>query len=340
MRAVIINAPKQIETNTWDSPKPKPGEVLIAVAAAGICAGDMYFFLGKNPYAVYPQICGHEVAGTIVELGDNVDSVKVGDRVAVEPFISCGHCYPCRVGKSNCCINLRIIGVHSPGGYAELVVAPATHVHKLPSELSLIDATFAEPVAVAVQACRRADVKDELVLVLGCGPIGLALIEVARAKGAEVIATDVVESRTKTAFDLGAEIVPAGDQLIETIRQRTNNEGVPIVIEATGNPRAMEMTADLVAEGGRICIVGLVPEGITVKFPGLYFTRKEMTIVGSRASVDCFPEALELLVSGKIQYPKVASLFDMWDAPEIFQQLAVQPDYVSKGVLTIRDEGS
>jgi threonine dehydrogenase-like Zn-dependent dehydrogenase len=293
----------------------------------------MYFFLGKNPYAVYPQVCGHEVAGTIIELGEGVTTLSVGTHAVIEPFLGCGKCYPCRVGKSNCCANLRIIGVHLPGGYAEYVTAPATHVYPVPDGLSLFNATFAEPVAIGVQACRRVEVGAEYVLILGCGPIGLALIEVARARGAHVVATDILESRLEVAQQLGAEPLLADDNLVNTIMQHTNGEGAPVVIEATGSSKAMEQTVDLVAAGGRICIVGLVKKGTPIQMPGLDFTRREMTIVGSRASVNCFPESLHLLASGAIHYPEVATRFDMWDAPGVFRHLADDPGAVQKGVL-------
>lgn len=333
MRAVIINAPKSMETGDWQTPAPGNREVLIAVGAAGICAGDMYFFQGKNPYAVYPQICGHEIAGTIIEVGSDVQGLQSGMRVVVEPFIGCGKCYPCRVGKSNCCANLRIIGVHIPGGYAEYLTAPASHVHLIPDNLSMFEASFAEPVAIGVQACRRGEVGAEYVLILGCGPIGLALIEVARARGAHVVATDIVQSRLDVAEQLGAETLLADDHVLEKVLEQTNGEGAPVVIEATGNAKVMEQTADLVAAGGRIVIVGLVKQGVGVTFPGLDFTRKEMTILGSRASVNCFPESLQLLANGSIHYPKVATKFDLWDAPRIFNQLAENPNLIQKGVL-------
>lgn len=333
MRAVIMNEPHEMHIDNWTTPTPAPEEVLVSVAAAGICAGDMYIYLGKNPYVIYPSVAGHEIAGVVTAVGEGVQGIPVGTRVSVEPFLGCGKCYPCRQGKSNCCANLRIIGVHMPGGYADYVTAPATHVHPVPEKLSLFEATFAEPVAIGVQACRRAQVGAEYVLILGCGPIGLALIEVAKARGATVVATDVIESRLETARMLGAETLMADDNLLKTVLEQTHGEGAPVVIEATGNAKAMEQTVDLVAAGGRICIVGLVKRGTMVSFPGLDFTRKEMTIVGSRASVGCFPESLELLASGKIQYPKVATRFNMWEAPDVFKNLSEHPDSVQKGVL-------
>ena len=129
----------------------------------------------------------------------------------------------------------------------------------------------------------------------------------------------------------------ADKHLLKKVLGQTNGEGAPVVIEATGNPKAMEQTVDLVAAGGRIVIVGLVNRGTKIRFPGLDFTRKEMTVVGSRASVNCFPESLELLASGQIQYPTVATEFSMWEAPQVFAKLARDPVAVHKGVLIRTD---
>jgi len=335
MRAFIINQPYESVIGEWEKPSLEADEVLVEVRAAGICAGDMYAYTGKNPYAVYPAICGHEIAGVIAEVGDAVTGWEPGQQVVVEPFIGCGTCYPCRVGKSNCCANLTIIGAHIPGGYAEYVKAPANLIHKIPQGLNFTWAAFAEPVAIGVQACRRGDVGAEDVLILGCGPIGLACIEVAKARGARVTATDIAPDRLASARAFGAETLPADEHLLERVLEITNGEGFPVVIEATGNPQAMESTVDLVAAGGRIVILGLLKQGVRVSFPGLDITRKEMTIVGSRASVDCFPEALDLMASGAITYPKVATEFSMWDAPQVFADLAENPAMVQKGVLVI-----
>jgi L-gulonate 5-dehydrogenase len=233
-------------------------------------------------------------------------------------------------------MNLKIIGVHQPGGYAEYLTAPAGLVHKVPPGLSLTAASFAEPVAIGVQGCRRGEVNaGETVLILGCGPIGLALIEVARARGATIWAADVLPERLATAARFGAETFAVDDGFVQTILDRTNGEGMPVVMEATGSPQAMEQTVDLVAAGGRIVILGLVKQGVTVSFPGLDFTRKEMTIVGSRASVNCFPEALQLLADGSITYPQIATEFSLWDAPQVFADLAENPGSVHKGVLVL-----
>jgi 2-desacetyl-2-hydroxyethyl bacteriochlorophyllide A dehydrogenase len=334
MRAAIMDAPLQMRVGEWETPRPGPGEVLVSVGAAGICAGDMYLYNGTNPYASYPVIGGHEIAGVVAAAGAGVSGIEPGDRVVVEPFIGCGRCYPCRIGKSNCCANLQIIGIHRPGGFADLVVAPARNIHKVPEGLSMALASFAEPVAIGVQACRRGAVAaGEYVLILGCGPIGLALIEVARARGARPVAVDLVPDRLETARTLGAEVLPAGEGLLQRVLDQTDGEGAPVVIEATGNVKAMEQTVDLVASGGRIVIVGLAKRGVGVTFPALDLTRKEMTIVGSRASVDCFPESLALIASGQITYPRMATEFSLWDAPAVFADLHAHPAKIQKGVL-------
>jgi L-gulonate 5-dehydrogenase len=333
MKALILDAPTNMRVGESSKPVAGPSEVVVQVAAAGVCAGDLLIYRGNNPYASYPIIAGHEMAGVISDIAQDVTGFKLAERVVIEPFISCGKCYPCRVGKNNCCANLHIIGVHSPGGFAEYVKAPAKNIHKVPDGLPLEYASFAEPVAIAVQACRRGEVGNEYVLILGCGPIGLALIEVAKARGARVVATDVLEDRLVMAQALGAETIVSDDKLLAAVLEQTKGEGAPVVIEATGNLKVMEATVDLVASGGRIVIVGLGKKGQSVSFPALDFTRKEMTLLGSRTSVNCFPEALELLASGKIHYPKVATNFSMWEAPELFKKLSDNPAMLHKALL-------
>ncbi|MGH9838187.1 MAG: zinc-binding alcohol dehydrogenase family protein [Blastocatellia bacterium] len=336
MRAVVVDAPESMRVGEWETPRPAAGEVLVAVGAAGICAGDLHIYHGRNPYATFPQICGHEIAGTVAEAGSGVTGIDLGARVVVEPFLGCGQCYPCRMGRSNCCVRLTILGANRAGGYAEFLTAPATHIHQVPAGLDHTLASFAEPVAVAVQACRRGQVTSgDYVLILGCGPIGLALIEVARRRGAEVIATDILPARLEVAARLGAAVLPADDALTKRILDRTNGEGAHVVIEATGNVRALEQAVELVASGGRIVVVGLMKAGVEAKFPALDFTRKEMTVVGSRASVNCFPESLALLASGAIKYPQVASEYSMWEAPGVFAHLAENPAAVNKAVLVV-----
>jgi len=333
MKAAVFDAPRQISIREWETPTPGARDVLIRVKTAGICAGDTYIYQGKNPYAEYPVIGGHEIAGTIEQLGSEVTGLTVGQLVVIEPFLSCGQCYPCRVGKPNCCTHLHIIGVHRPGGYADFVAVPADHIHVVPDGISPTTAVFTEPLTIGIHACRRAGVMSgELVVVLGAGPIGLAIIEAGGDRVGFSVAVDVLNSRLAVAAKLGAEVLPANDHLLSKVLERTKGEGAPVVIEATGNAKAMEATVDLVAAGGRIVIVGLLPKGKMIQLPGLDLTRKEMTILGSRTEIDCFPDALRLLASGEVRYPQFASEFDLWKAGQVFAEITKESCAIHKGV--------
>jgi L-gulonate 5-dehydrogenase len=333
MRAAIFDAPGAIRLAEVATPRPGPGEALVRVGAAGLCAGDLYIFTGRNPYVSYPRIGCHEIAGAVEALGPDTQGPPPGTPVVVDPFVGCGRCYPCRVGKRNCCANLSIVGVHREGGFAEHVVAPVSNLVPIPDGVDAFRAAFAEPVAIGVQGCRRGAVgPEDAVLVLGCGPIGLAIVEVARARGARVFATDLSADRLAMAERLGATPVEGGEGLLDRILAITDGEGMPVVMEATGAVGAIQSTIDLVAAGGRIVILGLVKTGVGVTFPGLDITRKEATILGSRASVDCFPEALDLIATGRIRYPEVATTFPLGEAPAIFARLAADPMALHKAV--------
>ena len=334
MKALVLDAPQQLRVGDWPAPGCGPGDVVIRPLAAGICAGDMQHYSGRNPYTTYPLVCGHEVCGTVAEVGVDVSRFKRGDRVVIEPVVGCGHCYSCRHGKPNCCMNFCLIGLHRQGGYADLCLAPEANVHAVPAGLDPVTASFAEPLTIGIHACRRGQVAaGEYCLILGAGPIGLAILEVARHRGARVVITDINAERLAFARELGAETLLADDQLLPTVLEQTRHEGADVVIEATGNPKAVESTLDLVAPGARVVVVGLVKKGIGVTLPGLDFTRKEVNLLGSRNSVNCFPEAITLLASGAVKYPRVATKIPMWDAVPIFARLHENPAAMHKAVL-------
>lgn len=336
MKALVLEAPERLRAADWPTPRCGPAEVVLKPIAAGICAGDLYLYAGRNPYAKYPLVGGHEVCGVVVEAGAEVTRAKPGDRVVIEPVVPCGRCYPCRISKPNCCENFCLIGLHRPGGFAELTLAPEKSVHLVPARLDPVTASFAEPLTIGIHACRRAQVQaGECVLILGAGPIGLAVLEVAKLRGARVMIADLNEERLAFARELGAQTLKAGGELLDAVRSQTHGEGAPVVIEATGAVPAIQSAMDLVASGGRMVVVGLVKAGVPVSFAGLDFTRKEVSIFGSRNSTNCFPEALALLASGAISYPQVATQFPMGSAVEVFAQLHQNPASIHKGVLVL-----
>ena len=336
MNALVLDAPQQLRVGDWPAPQCGDGDVVIRPIAAGICAGDMQHYAGRNPYTKYPLVCGHEVCGVVTQVGAEVTRAKPGELVVLEPVVGCGRCYSCRHGKPNCCMNFCLIGLHRPGGYAELCVAPERNIHRVPPGLDPVTASFAEPLTIGIHACRRGEVSaGEYCLVLGAGPIGLAILEVAKRRGARVVITDLNAERLANARELGAETLPADDQLLPTVLEQTNHEGADVVIEATGSVPAIQSTIDLVAPGARVVIVGLVKQGVGVTLPGLDFTRKEVNLLGSRNSVNCFPEALELLAGGSVKYPRVATRIPMWEGAETFARLHDNPAALHKGVLIL-----
>ena len=334
MKALVLEGIRQMKLGEWPAPKCGPTDVILRPIAVGICAGDMQHYLGRNPYTKYPLIGGHEICGAVTEVGPQVTRVKRGDLVVVEPVVGCGQCYACRHGKPNCCMNFCLIGLHWPGGFAELCLAPEQNIHRIPAGLDPVAASFAEPLTIGIHACRRGEVKaGEYCLILGAGPIGLAILEVAQHRGARVVITDINPDRLAFARELGAETIKADDKVLEAVLSETNNEGADIVIEAAGTAATIQAAIDLVAPGARVVIVGLPKQNVSLN--GFDFTRKEVNILGSRNSVNAFPEAIALLAGGAIRYPKVATRIPMWDGVPVFAKLDENPAAMHKGVLML-----
>ena len=240
--------------------------------AAGVCAGDLYIYLGKNPYVTYPRVGGHEIAGAVAALGPETAGPASARRSSSSRSSAAGTAIPAASANRTAAPICRSSACIATAALPTTSVAPVDRLHAVPAGLTPFQASFAEPVAIGVQACRRGMVgADDTVLVLGAGPIGLALIEVARARGARVCITDIAAERLATAAELGATPLAGGAGLLDEVMRLTNGEGMPVVIEATGNAKAMESTVDLVAAGGRIVIVGLVKKGASVSLPGPRF---------------------------------------------------------------------
>lgn len=301
MKAAVFSAPFNISVKEVADPQPAPGEALIKVKATGICGGDLHFYDGTHPYTNYPRIYGHEFTGVVESLPAETAGLSVGDRVVIEPLLPCGHCYPCRKGKYNCCVNLKVIGVHTDGGFAEYVAVPVKRLHKLPAAMPFEVAVIIEPYSIGAQCVKRAEVApDETVLVIGAGAIGLTIIDLAKAIGARVIAVDTAPFRIDTARKLGADVVidASRENLNERVLTLTDGEGAGIVIDATGSSKVMENTENLVAAGGIITIVGLTND--KVAFTGINFTKREMTIKGSRNSANIFPSLIDAFKQGNL----------------------------------------
>jgi 2-desacetyl-2-hydroxyethyl bacteriochlorophyllide A dehydrogenase len=280
------------------------------VKACGICGSEIPFYNGIPDYMCkHPWTIGHEMAGVVAQLKGNDTELSVGDRVAIEPLISCGKCYACRVGKYNCCANLKVIGASTPGGFAEYVVAPVHRCHKIPGNMSFPVAALAEPYSIGANILKRGQItKNDLIVVNGAGPIGLTVIDLAKnIHGAKVLVTDIYDGRLARAKEFGADVVvnPTTENVIEKVMEFTSNEGASLVVDATGVQVAIESTQHLVAAGGRIVVVGYTEDDI--KINGILIIKKEITLLGSRNSANLYPYVIQCLTSGKLKIDKFIS---------------------------------
>lgn len=286
MKAVITLAPNQMILNSVDDPVPGPTDVIVRPELVGLCGSDIHFFSGHLKIApkgssLYPRIQGHEFAGTVESVGPQaVGKVEIGARVAAWPLSSCGQCYPCRIGRRSVCDDLELIGIHNDGALAELVRVPVDQTFPV-GDLPAAVGAFVEPMAVAVHGVNRGAVSDgEHVVVLGGGPIGQAVSLAAQARGARVLVGEPIASRRWLAEALGAELTldTAADDVISRVQEWTSGEGAPVVIDATGVPEAIRTAVDLVASAGRLVVLGISDQLVTLPI-GL-FTVKEFDLRG------------------------------------------------------------
>ena len=255
---------------------------IIKIKRIGICGTDLHAFEGTQPYFTYPRILGHELSGELVDF-DGAQGFQVGEPVTFIPYFSCGACITCRTGKPNCCVNMRVCGVHVDGGMVEYLSVPSSSlVHG--EGLSYDALALVEPLAIGAHGVRRAGVqRGEFVLVVGAGPIGLGTMEFARIAGAEVIALDFNESRLKTCRDIlkiDHTINPGTSDVMETLKEITGGDMPSVVIDATGNQQAINGGFQYLAHGGRYVLIGLQKGDITVNHPE--FHKREASLMSSR----------------------------------------------------------
>src|SRR4051812_43279756 len=278
MLTVLCEPPGKLAAEARPRPERQPGEVLLRVRRVGICGTDLHIFTGNQPYLAYPRVMGHEFSG-IVEETDAASALQVGDPVYVMPYLSCGHCVACRQGKTNCCTDIRVLGVHRDGALTELLCVPAAFVHPA-TGVSLDQAAMLEFLAIGAHAVRRGEIAPgQRVLVAGAGPIGLAVMLFARLRGARVMALDTRRDRLDFALaHLGVEAaIDVGDGDEAELARRTDNEFFDAVFDATGNAKAMERGFRFIAHGGRYVLVSIVQGPIAFSDPE--FHKREATLL-------------------------------------------------------------
>lgn len=329
MKGIIC---EQIEAFRMSDQLPEPeltvGHAIVGIRRIGICGTDYHAFKGNQPFFHYPRILGHELSGVIEQVGDNTEGFAVGDQVSIIPYRHCGICAACRRGKTNCCTDMQVMGVHIDGGMRERISVPISHLLQTKG-LTLDEAAVIEPLAIGAHAVRRAQItSSDTVLVIGAGPIGLGVMVFAKHAGAKVIAMDIHEERLAFCRSwAGADhTINAGEPNAKQSLQELSDGDLPVaVFDATGNAASMTKAFDLVAHGGTLIYVGLVKNEITFSDPE--FHKRELTLMGSRNATRAdFGHVLEVLGSGELDihpyithrasFEEMIGAFEEWLKPE------------------------
>jgi len=328
MKTLTCETPGKFVMSEQPVPVPKEGEALVRITRVGICGTDLHAFAGNQPFFNYPRVLGHELAAVVEQLPEGETDLAVGDQVCIVPVIGCGTCIACRNGKPNCCVNINLRGVHSDGGMCEYMALPVANLIKSttlkPDQLAMVECC-----AIGAHAVRRAAIKPgEKVLVVGAGPIGLGLMQFARAVGGDVMVMDVSEKRLAVAREeLGFEhIIQAGiDDPKEKLAELTNGDMPTVIFDCTGNPKAMMAGFLLLGHTGRYVLVSLVTADITFSDPE--FHKRETTLLSSRnANKEDFEWVMQCMAEGKVntdpmvthrcQFSETIDTFASWTKPE------------------------
>jgi 2-desacetyl-2-hydroxyethyl bacteriochlorophyllide A dehydrogenase len=330
MKTLTLEEPGKLTLG--DTPEPDAalaaGQALVKIHRIGVCGTDIHAFNGKQPFFSYPRILGHELGVEVLAVADDVTNVAPGDRCAVEPYLNCGKCIACRRGKGNCCTSLQVLGVHTDGGHRERIVVPAAKLHAS-KKLTLDQLALVETLGIGAHAVDRAQLEaGETVLVIGTGPIGLAVIQFAHAAGATVIAMDVNDARLafcRETLGVAHTVNATVPDVVAELQNLTNGDLPTAVFDATGNPKSMMASFNYPAHGGRLVFVGLFQGDVTFNDPN--FHKRELTLMGSRnaRSAD-FPRIIALIESGKVDttpwithrapFDAVPEQFPSWVKPE------------------------
>ncbi|MFC0341045.1 zinc-binding alcohol dehydrogenase family protein [Paracoccus niistensis] len=326
MKALVCDEPGRLSLAERPEPVRASGEVLVRIRHVGICGTDFHIFGGKHPFLEYPRVMGHELSGTVEEAPPG-SVLKPGDSVYIVPYLSCGTCQACRIGLTNACCNIRVLGVHCDGGMAELVSVPEPNV--IPTgDIPLADAAMIEFLAIGAHGIRRGGVTArDRVLVTGAGPIGMAALLFAKARGAGVTVMDTREDRLAFARDrLGADAVLLADADAEdNARSLTGSDWFDVVVDATGAAPPIERGFGFLAHGARYVLLSVVRDRISFSDPE--FHKREATLLASRnAQADDFAEVVCQMQAGRVptralnthrgQLADAVELFGEWSRPE------------------------
>jgi L-iditol 2-dehydrogenase len=341
MKALLLSEYNQLDIADLPAPVPGADEILVRVAACGICGSDVHGYDGTSGRRIPPIVMGHEAAGVVAAAGSGVSKFKLGDRVTFDSTVYCGQCEFCLQGEINLCNNRQVVGVscgdyRRAGAFAEYVVVPQRITYHLPEGLEFHEAAMLEAVSVALHAVRVSEMKGgETALVIGAGMIGLLTLQAAKAAGAsQVLIADIDRTRLERAEKLGADatLLLSGSDLVQEILRRTGCRGVDLVLEAVGRDETISASIASVRKGGTVTLIGNISP--QVKIPLQVVVSRQIRLQGSCASSGEYPEAMELLANGKIKVKSlITAVAPLSDGPQWFARLHAGEPNLMKVVL-------
>ncbi|WP_236973508.1 zinc-binding alcohol dehydrogenase family protein [Membranihabitans maritimus] len=328
MKSITCTTPHCFEEKEKSIPGIQTGEALVKINRVGICGTDLHAFQGNQPFFRYPRILGHELSGTIVELSDNDSDFSTGDRVCIIPYIHCGQCQACRAGQTNCCQDLKVYGVHVDGGMQQYINYPMDLLLKV-NTMTSDEAAIVEPLAIGAHSLRRANVqKEQLIVVQGCGPIGIGIIMLANYMGAHIVALDVNESRlqyVKNHFGVLEAFNPIDKHAQSIIKHYFEKRKADIVFDATGSAKAIPTGIQYMRHGGKLVLVGIANTDLIFNHPEIH--ARETSILCSRnATTEDFSTvteairtktlALDKYITKVVDQSEILSHFNKWASPD------------------------
>lgn len=341
MQALLLKNYMELELTEMPAPEPAPDEVLVRVAACGICGSDVHGLDGSSGRRIPPLVMGHEAAGVVAAVGAEVRSVREGDRVAFDSTVWCGACFFCRRGEINLCDNRQVLGVscgeyRRHGAFAEYVAVPERVVAPLPDELSFEEAAMIEPASVAVHAVNLTPVRlGDTAVVVGTGMIGLLVVQALRLAGCgRIIAVDVDAARLKMAADFGAdaEVNAREADPAAAVAELTSGRGADVAVEAVGATQPIAAAIACLRKGGALTLVGNVTPRIELPLQAV--VTRQLRLTGSCASCGEYPAVIALMARGAIRVrPMISAVAPLAEAPQWFDRLYRKEPNLMKVIL-------
>lgn len=340
MKTVLIDKPFEVSVTETEKPVPGEGEALLEILYCGICGSDVASFTGNQPFTTYPRIPGHEFSARIVSVPDNDKGLKAGDVITANPYFNCKTCYSCKRGHINCCTDNQTMGVQRDGCFREYIVMPVERIY--PGKgLSAKELALVEPFTIAYHALHRAKInKGDNVLVVGAGPIGLFALLAAKAQGANVYVSDLLDGRLDKALHFGADgVINSGkNDIVKEAMRITEGNGFDVCVEACGSNVTFLNCIDCAAFAANIILIGNGKKETT--FLHSVLLKKELNVFGSRNSLPKdFMEVIDLIASGSVNVlDMVSDVYPIDNVKDAFDALTHNDGSLAKVLIKVHGE--